>query len=35
VCSGLGVDDRVVLSPNALLKPGDKVKVVKPESARL
>lgn len=32
VCSGLGMDDRVVLSPNALLKPGDKVEVVKPVS---
>jgi hypothetical protein len=32
VCSGLTLDDRVVLSPNALLKPGDKVEVVKPVS---
>lgn len=32
VCSGLTMDDRVVLSPNALLKPGDKVEVVKPVS---
>ncbi len=32
VCSGLTMDDRVVLSPNALLKPGDTVEVVKPVS---
>jgi membrane fusion protein, multidrug efflux system len=32
ICSGLTAEDRVVLSPNALLKPGDKVEVVKPLS---
>lgn len=32
VCSGLTINDRIVLSPNALLKPGDKVEVVKPVS---
>lgn len=32
VCSGLKIDDRVVLSPNALLKPGDIVEVAKPVS---
>lgn len=34
VCSGLTPADRVVLSPNALLKPGDQVEVVKPASGR-
>jgi RND family efflux transporter MFP subunit len=30
ICSGLAISDRVILSPNALLKAGDKVAVVKP-----
>jgi multidrug efflux system membrane fusion protein len=30
ICSGLQLSDRVILSPNALLKAGDKVDVVKP-----
>ena len=33
VCAGLTLDDRVVLSPNALLKPGDRVEVAKPVTA--
>lgn len=32
ICSGLNGDDRVILSPNALLKPGDKVEVIRPAS---
>ena len=32
ICSGLQITDRVVLSPNALLKPGDTVTVAKPMS---
>jgi RND family efflux transporter MFP subunit len=32
ICSGLKPSDRVVLSPNALLKAGDKVEVLKPVS---
>jgi len=32
ICSGLALVDRVVLSPNALLKPGDQVEVAKPVS---
>lgn len=32
ICSGLTPEDRVVLSPNALLKAGDKVEVAKPVS---
>jgi RND family efflux transporter MFP subunit len=32
ICSGLTPEDRVVLSPNALLKSGDKVEVAKPVS---
>lgn len=30
VCSGLGASDRVIMSPNALLKAGDKVEVMQP-----
>jgi membrane fusion protein, multidrug efflux system len=30
ICSGLQLSDRVILSPNALLKAGDKVDVIKP-----
>jgi multidrug efflux pump subunit AcrA (membrane-fusion protein) len=30
ICSGLATSDRVILSPNALLRPGDKVEVVQP-----
>ena len=30
ICSGLKLSDRVILSPNALLKAGDKVDVIKP-----
>jgi RND family efflux transporter MFP subunit len=32
ICSGLAVADRVILSPNALLKPGDPVEIVKGDS---
>jgi RND family efflux transporter MFP subunit len=32
ICSGLAVADRVILSPNALLKPGDAVEILKGES---
>jgi RND family efflux transporter MFP subunit len=32
ICSGLAVADRVILSPNALLKPGDTVEIVKGDS---
>jgi membrane fusion protein, multidrug efflux system len=32
VCAGLTLSDRVIVSPNALLKAGDKVDVVKPVS---
>jgi multidrug efflux system membrane fusion protein len=32
ICSGLQITDRVILSPNALLKPGDTVTVAKPMS---
>lgn len=32
VCSGISIADRVILSPNALLKDGDKVEIVKPVS---
>ncbi len=35
VCSGLALDDRVILSPNALLKAGDKVLIAKPSTARV
>lgn len=32
ICSGLAAADRVILSPNALLKPGDTVEIVKGDS---
>lgn len=32
ICSGLSLSDRVILSPNALLKAGDKVAIAKPIS---
>jgi membrane fusion protein, multidrug efflux system len=30
ICSGLATSDRVILSPNALLKPGDTVEIIQP-----